>query len=97
MEKSPVRPIFDRVLVRPDKTEELTDGGIVKPDIGLEKPMQGVVIDKGSKVIEVQVGEHVCFGKYSGTELNIEDVRHIILREDEILGVIEEQAKVALA
>jgi chaperonin GroES len=93
-----VRPLHDRILVRRVAEEEKTKGGIIIPDTAKEKPAEGEVIavgggkpnDKGSvRALEVKVGNRVLFGKYSGSEIKIDGVEHIILREDEVLGVIE--------
>ena len=94
-----IRPLHDRVLVKRLENEETTSpGGIIIPDTAKEKPQEGVVISVGKgkhsedgKVIpvEVKAGDKILFGKYSGTEIRIDDVEHLILREDDILGVIE--------
>ncbi|HXG20951.1 MAG TPA: co-chaperone GroES [Methylomirabilota bacterium] len=92
-----VRPLHDRVIVKRLAEEEKSAGGIIIPDTAKEKPQEGVVIAVGSgrkedgKVfpLEVQAGDHVLFGKYSGTEIKLEGEEHLILRENEILGVIE--------
>ena len=94
----PVRPLQDRLLVR--RVEEATTpkGGIIIPDAAKERPLEGNVIAVGSgkrledgTLIELDVkpGDRVLFGKYSGTEIKVDGVDHIILREDEVLGVIE--------
>lgn len=93
-----VRPLQDRILVRRVEDQEKTRGGIIIPDSAKERPMAGNVIAVGTgkrddgKVIalDVKVGDRVLFGKYSGTEIKVEGVEHVILREDEVLGVIEE-------
>ena len=93
-----VRPPQDRVLVRRVKEEEKTKGGIIIPDTAKEKPIEGLVIAVGSgKVLEdgsvrkldIKEGDKVLFGKYSGTEVKIDGEEHLILREDDILGVLE--------
>jgi chaperonin GroES len=93
-----VRPLHDRILVRRVAEEEKTKGGIIIPDTAKEKPAEGEVIavgngkpnDKGSvRALEVKKGDRVLFGKYSGNEIKIDGVEHIILREEEVLGVIE--------
>jgi chaperonin GroES len=92
------RPLHDRVLVRRVKEEEKTKGGIIIPDTAKEKPMEGKVIAVGKgKVLEdgkihpldLKAGDRVLFGKYSGTEVKIDGEEHLIMREDDILGVIE--------
>ena len=93
-----IRPLQDRVIVKRLKEEEKTKGGIIIPDTAKEKPVEGKVIavgngkvtDKGDvRKLDVKVGDRVLFGKYSGTEVKIEGEEHLILREDDILGVIE--------
>ncbi len=93
-----VRPLQDRILVRRVAEEEKTKGGLYIPDTAKEKPAEGEVVsagpgkanDKGVvRPLEVKVGDRVLFGKYSGNEIKIEGVEHIILREDEVLGIIE--------
>lgn len=93
-----VRPLQDRILVRRVAEEEKTKGGLYIPDTAKEKPAEGEVVsvgpgkanDKGVvRALEVKAGDRVLFGKYSGNEIKIEDVEHIILREDEVLGIIE--------
>jgi chaperonin GroES len=92
-----VRPLHDRVLVKRLAEEEKSPGGIIIPDTAKEKPQEGIVVAVGSgrhedgKVIplDVQAGDHVLFGKYSGTEIKLDGEEHLILRENEILGVIE--------
>ena len=93
-----IRPLQDRIIVKRVEEEEKTKGGIIIPDTAKEKPMEGEVIAVGSgKVLEngtkqspeVKKGDRVLFGKYSGTEVKIDGVEHLIMREDDILGVIE--------
>jgi len=93
-----VRPLQDRVIVKRLAEEEKTKGGIIIPDTAKEKPGEGEVIavgsgkadDKGKiRPLDVKKGDRVLFGKYSGSEIKVDGVDHIILREDEILGVIE--------
>jgi chaperonin GroES len=93
-----VRPLQDRILVKRLEEEQKTKGGIIIPDTAKEKPVEGEVIavgtgkvtDKGEvRPLAVKKGDRILFGKYSGTEIKIEDVEHLILREDEVLGVIE--------
>ena len=92
------RPLHDRVVVRRIEEETKTAGGIIIPDTAKEKPMQGEIIaagpgarDEAGKLVplDVKKGDRVLFGKYSGSEIKVDGVDHIILREDEILGVIE--------
>ena len=94
-----IRPLQDRVLVkRLDESEEKTKGGIIIPDTAKEKPQQGKVVAAGKgkanddgKVmpLDVKVGDTILFGKYSGSEIKIEGVEHLIMREEDILGVVE--------
>jgi chaperonin GroES len=93
-----VRPLQDRLVVRRLDSEEMTKGGIIIPDSAKERPLEGEVIavgngkrlEDGSVVAcDVKKGDKVLFGKYSGTEIKLEGVDHLILREEEILGVIE--------
>jgi chaperonin GroES len=93
-----IRPLQDRIIVKRIEEEEKTKGGIIIPDSAKEKPMEGEVISVGTGKIlengtkqapEVKAGDRVLFGKYSGTEVKIDGVEHLIMREDDILGVIE--------
>jgi chaperonin GroES len=92
-----VRPLHDRLIVKRVTEEEKSPGGIIIPDTAKEKPQEGVVIAVGSgkqddgKVVPVDVrpGDHVLFGKYGGTEIKLDGEEHLILREGDILGVIE--------
>ena len=92
-----VRPLYDRILVRRLDPKEEVKGGIIIPDTAKEKPMEGKVVavgsgklDKSGKAIPMQVkeGDRVLIGKYSGQEVKIDDVEHVIIREDEVLGII---------
>lgn len=93
-----IRPLQDRVIVKRLKEEEKTKGGLYIPDSAKEKPVEGTVLAVGNgKVLEdgtvrrldVKEGDRVLFGKYSGTEVKLDGEEHLILREDDILGVIE--------
>ena len=93
-----VKPLYDRLIVKRIEEKEQRKGGIIIPDTAKEKPMEGKVIAVGSGRIEkdgsrgkleVKVGDRVLFGKYSGTEIKIDDKEHVILREDEVLGIIQ--------
>jgi chaperonin GroES len=99
-----VRPLHDRVLIKRIEEQETIRGGIIIPDTAKEKPQEGEVVAAGSgkrledgKVIplEVKAGDRVLFGKYSGTEIKLEDQEYLILREDEILGITSNAAKKA--
>jgi chaperonin GroES len=93
-----IRPLKDRVLVRRVKEPNTTKGGIIIPDTAKEKPIEGIVVAVGSgKVLDdgtvrlpdVKEGDRILYGKYSGTEVEIEGEEHLIIREDDVLGVIE--------
>lgn len=92
------KPLGDRLLVKPNPSEEKTKTGIVLPDSAKEKPQEGKVIaagnggrdDKGNKVpMEVKVGDVVLYSKYSGTEVKIDGEEHLIIRESDVLAVVE--------
>jgi chaperonin GroES len=91
------RPLHDRVLLRRIEEKETVKGGIIIPDTAKEKPMEGEVISVGpGKVMEdgkrspmdVKAGDRVLFGKYAGTEIKIDDMEYVIMREEEILAVL---------
>jgi chaperonin GroES len=93
-----VRPLYDRVIIRRVAEEEKTKGGIIIPDSAKEKPSEGEVVavgngkydDKGTlRALNVKKGDRILFGKYSGNDIKIDGVDHLILREDDILGIIE--------
>jgi chaperonin GroES len=92
-----IRPLGDRVLVKRVAEEEKTKGGIIIPDTAKEKPQEGKVVAVGlgkhedGKLIapEVKAGDKILFGKYSGSEIKLEGEEHLILRENDILGVLE--------
>ena len=93
-----IRPLQDRIIVRRIEEEEKTKGGIIIPDSAKEKPMEGEVIAVGAGKIlengtkhplEVKAGDRVLFSKYAGTEIKIDGVEHLIMREDDVLGIIE--------
>ena len=99
-----IRPLHDRVVVQREAEENKSAGGIVIPDTASEKPTfgkviavgQGKVLDSGQvRPLEVQVGDRVLFGKYSGTEIKVEEEDYLILREDEILAKLSGAAKSA--
>ena len=92
------RPLHDRVLIQALEGEEKTAGGVIIPDTAKEKPQEGKVVavgpggrDETGKVqaLDVQVGDRVLFGKWSGTEVKIEGADYVIMKESDILGVIE--------
>jgi len=87
-----MKPINDRVVVRPAAAEEMTKGGIIIPDTAKEKPQRGEVISVGpgkdGNAMTVNVGDVVLYGKYAGQELNYEGVDYLIMREDDILVIL---------
>ena len=93
-----IRPLNDRVLVKRLEEEQKTSGGIIIPDTAKEKPIEGQVVAVGNgKVLEngklrrldVKEGDRILFGKYTGTDIKIDGEEHLILREDEVLAVVE--------
>ena len=96
--KTKLQPLGDRILVKPIPREEITKGGIVLPDTVKEKPQEGKVVavgpgrldDEGKRIpLEVKKGDRILMGKYAGTEVKIDGEEHIIMREDDVLAVIE--------
>ena len=87
-----IKPLSDRVLVEPNAAEEKTAGGLYIPDTAKEKPLAGTVVAAGpgtSEVkMEVKVGDKVLYGKYAGTEINVEGKDYLIMRQDDILAII---------
>ena len=93
-----IKPLHDRVLVKRVGTEEKTAGGLIIPDTAKEKPQQGIVVAVGSgkvlddgkvRPLEVKDGNRILFGKYSGSDIKLDGDEHLILREDEVLAVLE--------
>ena len=93
-----IRPLQDRILVQRIEEEETTKGGIIIPDSAKEKPQEGRVVAVGNgKVLEdgstqpldVKKGDRLLFGKYAGTEVNLDGDEHLIIREDDVLGILE--------
>jgi chaperonin GroES len=93
-----IRPLHDRVIIRRMEEERTTAGGIVIPDAATEKPVQGVVMAVGNgkilengevRALDVKVGDKVLFGKYAGNEVKIEGEELLVMREEDIMGVIE--------
>ena len=93
-----MRPLQDRVIVKRIEEEEKTKGGIIIPDSAKEKPQEGKVVSTGpGKVgedgkrvaLEVKKGDRILFSKYAGTEIKIDGVEHVFMREDDILGILE--------
>ncbi len=93
-----IRPLHDRILVKRIEEEAKTKGGIIIPDTAKEKPQEGKVIAAGNgkigedgkvQPLDVKKGDKILFSKYAGSEVNIEDDEHLIIREDDVLGIIE--------
>ena len=93
-----VRPLHDRVIVKRIEEEDKTKGGIIIPDTAKEKPIEGKIVaagngkvlENGSKVpLEVKKGDRVLFGKYAGTDIMIDGEEHLIMREDDIIAIME--------
>jgi chaperonin GroES len=93
-----IRPLQDRVLVKRVEKDNISQGGIIIPDSAKEKPMEATVVAVGNgklldngelRALAVAVGDRVLFSKYSGTEVKIEGAEHLILREDDIIGILE--------
>ncbi len=97
MSKINLKPLADRVIVKPMEAEETTKGGIILPDTAKEKPIEGTIVaagpgktsDDGKLVkLEVKVGDKVLYGKYSGTEVTVEGVEYLIMRESDIFAIV---------
>jgi chaperonin GroES len=93
-----IRPLQDRIIVKRIEEEEKTKSGIIIPDTAKEKPMEGEIIAVGTgkilengkkQPLEVKAGDRILFGKYAGTEIKIDGIEHLIMREDDVLGIIE--------
>jgi chaperonin GroES len=99
-----IRPLYDRVVVKRIEQQEQMQGGLYIPDSAKEKPQEGEVmaVGKGKRLedgkvvsLDVQVGDRILFGKYSGSEIKLDNEEYIIMREDEVLGILEGAAKSA--
>ena len=97
MSKINLKPLADRVIVKPKEADEVTKGGIILPDTAKEKPVEGTIVAAGpgktsddGKVVkmEVKVGDKVLYGKYSGTEVSVEGEEYLIMRESDIFAII---------
>jgi chaperonin GroES len=97
-----VRPLHDRILLKRIEEKESIKGGIIVPDTAKEKPQEGVVVavgngkilENGTRIsLEVKEGDRVLFGKYSGTEIKVEGEDYLIVREDDVLGILADSAK----
>ncbi|MBI5573108.1 MAG: co-chaperone GroES [Elusimicrobia bacterium] len=93
-----IRPLGDRVIVKPAEEKEVKKGGIIIPDTAKEKPQEGEVIavgpgkvdDTGKKIpMDVKAGDKILYGKYSGTEIKIDDKEYLIMHQEDILGIVE--------
>jgi len=93
-----IRPLHDRIIVKRIEEQEVKKGGIIIPDTAKEKPQEGKVIavgtgkvnDEGKKIPpDVKAGDRILFGKYSGSEVKVEDEEYLILKEEDVLGIIE--------
>ncbi len=96
-EQAPIRPIGDRVLVEPTPLPEEAAPGVIRPGTTLERPVEGTVVGVGRAVKDVTVGDRVLYGKYSGSQFKVDARELLIMREEEILGVIELATNVVLA
>ena len=94
-----IRPLYDRIIVKRLEAETTTKSGLIIPDTAKEKPVEGEIVAVGNgkvledgavRSLEVKAGDRILFGKYSGTEINIDGIEHLILREDEVLAVVEQ-------
>ena len=97
-DKVKLQPLGDRVLVKPAEKEEVRKGGIIIPDTAKEKPQEGEIVavgpgkttEDGKRLpMDVKAGDRILYGKYSGTEIKIEEKEYLIMHQDDILGVIE--------
>ncbi len=97
-----LRPLYDRIVVKRVEEKEQTRGSIIIPDTAKEKPQQGEVIavGRGKRLedgklvpLDVKAGDRILFGKYAGTEIKIENQEYLILREEDVLGIVEETGK----
>jgi chaperonin GroES len=93
-----VRPLYDRILIKRVEEEEKTAGGLYIPDTAKEKPMQGLVVAVGTgkvqedgsvRKLEIKAGEKILFSKYSGNDIKIDGVEHLILREEDVLAILD--------
>ena len=99
-----IRPLYDRLVVKRIEEKETLQGGLYIPDSAKEKPQEGevVAIGKGKRLedgkvipLDVQVGDRILFGKYSGSDIKLDGEEYLIMREDEVLGILDAQPKVA--
>src|SRR6266705_3527737 len=99
-----IRPLYDRVVVKRVEDKEVMQGGLYIPDTAKEKPQEGevVAVGKGKRLedgklipLDVQVGNRILFGKYSGSDIKLDGEEYLIMREDEVLGILDAASKVA--
>jgi chaperonin GroES len=99
-----IRPLYDRIVVKRIEQQEQMQGGLYIPDTAKEKPQEGevVAVGKGKRLedgkvvaLDVQVGDRILFGKYSGSDIKLDNEEYLIMREDEVLGILEGAAKAA--
>ena len=99
-----IRPLYDRIVVKRVEEKEQMQGGLYIPDSAKEKPQEGevVAVGKGKRLengttvpLDVQPGDHILFGKYSGNDIKLDGEEYLIMREDEVLGILDAQPKVA--
>jgi len=99
-----IRPLYDRIVVKRIEPKEQMQGGLYIPDSAKEKPQEGevVAVGKGKRLedgkvvsLDVQVGDHILFGKYSGSDIKMDGEEYLIMREDEVLGILDEAPQVA--
>ena len=97
-----IRPLYDRIVIKRIEEQETKQGGIIIPDTAKEKPQEGEVmaVGRGKRLedgtivpLDVKVGDRILFGKYSGSEIRIEGEEYVIMREDEVLGILEGASK----
>src|SRR6267143_884707 len=97
-----IRPLYDRIVVKRIEEQETVRGGIIIPDSAKEKPQEGevVAVGKGKRLedgklvpLDVQVGDRILFGKYSGSEIKLDGQEYLIMREDDVLGILADAAK----
>ena len=101
-----IRPLYDRIVVNRLEEKETVQGGIIIPDTAKEKPQEGevVAVGKGKRLedgklvpLDLKVGDRILFGKYSGSDIKLDGDEYLIMREDEVLGILDETSKIAKA
>lgn len=85
-----MKPIADRVAIIPAAAEEKTKGGLIIPDTQKEKPLRGKVAFLGPRVTQIALGDEIIYGKYAGQEIEFEGVKYLIMREDDVIAVLED-------